>query len=311
MAVCLVIVGLYLALAQTVLDKPTLKRWLDTSGTYQRATDLIVVPQVIAEARQASDANKLVSDDLITTSLRQALPVETVRQKAAPAVDALHAWLDGKSPDIAFSIAADDIKARLIDRFQKNLTAAAEKLPACNFTTTYDETFDGSCRPTFVTPQAMAETIVKEVEPSIATFDEPLTQSDIPLASVPQALREIPNYLNLLWAAALGAGAFLAIAIIWLLTRRIPGLYAIAAGALLGAVGLYALSQSVSSLTLTSSPELAPFGTIAVADIATKLQSFLPPLAASAGLAVALGIVLTLITRRSHAKRRMHFGSQK
>ena len=308
-AVCLIIIGLYLALSQTVLHKPTLERWLTSSDAYQRTVDLVVVPRVIAETRQSTTANKLVTDDLITESLRQTLPASAVRAKAAPATDAFYQWLDGKTPDIEFSIPTKDTKQQFIKNFQKNLTIAAEKLPACNFNTTYDETFDGSCRPTFVTPQAMAEEITKEAENSIVAFDEPLTQSDIPLTDIPQTLRETPNYLNLLWAAALGAGVLLAVAIIWLLTRRIGGLYAIGIGGFAGAAGLYILAQTVESLSLTTSPEIAPLSTVATADIAGKIQSFLPPTALIAILVIILGIIFTVITRQRNSKRRLHFGA--
>lgn len=306
-AVCLVVVGLYLALTQTILDKPTFQSWLDKSGVYQKTTDLIITPQVIANARQTITPNKLVTDNLIAASLRQAAPASVVKQKAAPAIDALYKWLDGKAPDIEFSLATDDIKQRFFDAFQKNLTAAAQKLPACDFNTTYDETFDGTCRPTFSTPEAMAAKISKEAQENLTSFNEPLTQSDIPLTNSSQSLRQLPNYLNLLWAAALGAGVLLAIAIIWLLTRRVPGLYTIATGGLLGAGGLYLLAKAIGSLTLTNSPELAALGSVASTDIAAK-TIFIALLGIGVSVCVALlATALAIGLRSRRSRRRIHF----
>lgn len=127
-----------------IANRPeNVKKLIADSGAYET-----VVPIILTDYKKIDSLNNSVptDDPLVKEAINKAIPPSYIKQKAEYNIDAIYAWLDGKSsnpkkPDILVELWP--IKSRIADNISTAVYQRLIKLPTCTFAQSRDLYNDG------------------------------------------------------------------------------------------------------------------------------------------------------------------------
>lgn len=255
-ALAIVVVGLYVGATQTILSKPQLMTWAQQGKATQAMRDSMLTPRIITAVQNSEPAGfQLLPPHIIQKSLDEALPPTTLAKFTPSVVNGVYSWLDSRHTTIAFSIPISSTKDAFFAALSRNLASEMAKLPACSWQNSSADISDGVCTLDATTSAQIRSSVTSAIEDNASNiFGSSVTANDL-LGSDGSSgtLSSIPDYLNILYAAALFMGGLGIITGLWLLLRkRLAGLIALGAGTIIGggvlvSIGLFA-SQMVKRL---------------------------------------------------------------
>lgn len=312
LGLCIVIGGLYLTVSQTLLQPRELQSWTTEANLGKTIREKVITPRVAAALENTQPEEfSLVTRDMITKSLDQALPDDTLNARLTPATTALSDWLDKKTSDITYSIPSKDLRESFFDHLGANLDQKIASLPKCTFNSTYDDIQHAKCfYSEGITSQVKVAVLEAAEKGSREMLGDTISSDSVPLVPTTGPSANIPDSLNLLGAAALVAGAILAIGSLWLLiAKRSLGVITLGAAALIGGGGLLAtwqiLQQRIGGVAID--PLYQPLVTTAIDAMTKKGNGYALLSILTGGLLIIIGLGLFTFFRRRNEKSSIHF----
>lgn len=311
---CLLAVSLLvwlLALQASLLSADTVKGWLRGSGVYDR-----LLTELISVQTDASD--NIVAPEIVKQALAKTFTPEFVRQHTERVVDAVYAWLEGKTPRVIFAVPIDQKKSELVQHIKTSLEPRLAQLPICQPNTGPTSNQTATCRPPGQELHQLATAAAQDAVNDSHLFDQPLTQDsfagilasqDVSLLGQLPVYRQWVNYLfiGLPLAILVGAGIIFAVAAdksvaFMRLGRRIFFGSVLTVG--LGLGSLYFV-QNGSALSMIGALDSANGVANVLAPVVQKiLQGILLPLVLYSVIAAAVGLAVWLGLRFINNKRR-------
>lgn len=131
----------------TILNRQVVKRWFATSGAYQN---------LITSAVNLQPMQGFVNQKDIKGALKTTYAPDYVQKQTESAIDATYDWIDGKTPNINFSIPVQEKRNDFIANLQKELLPRIQALPACTSSSPVSSVTP-TCLPPGVSPQDIAK----------------------------------------------------------------------------------------------------------------------------------------------------------
>ncbi|MDB5181999.1 MAG: hypothetical protein JWP13_762 [Candidatus Saccharibacteria bacterium] len=174
------------ALTRTVGQPEQAKDLLNKSGLYQA-----IIPQQVADAQKANPSLSGIPLDNpeIQKILATSLDTQKLQNEGDKAVDAVYAWLEGKSgePRIDISVMAD--QESLAQAAGDYAAKHAASLPACgpgeaDYAAFADNPLSATCLPVGISPEIVQSNVEQAVanNPALGTSTQ-LTENDLKLAN--------------------------------------------------------------------------------------------------------------------------------
>lgn len=220
-ATALLLVGCaYLVVSTTLLSTDGLNTISNEAGVSQIIRKDMVLPHLINEAEQSSYSH-LITKEAVTKAFTSAVPDSALKSKLDPAIESTRDWLDSKSSDISFTIDTSDIsedfKKSLTNEINKNI----EKIPACTYENSLSDAEYGVCRSPYIPTSDIKASVADTINSSPAIQLATITTDDF---SVPESTlkltRDIPDYINMLYALSLLTTGIAVIIMLRLLIRH-------------------------------------------------------------------------------------------
>ena len=204
----------YRALQTTVLDSGTVKSQLVRTGTYERLRETVFLEKLRSAVQERYPQNTLIDDGVLRHVLAETLPRSEMERRFEPAVDALYRWIDSKGPEISFSIDLSDKVGLFYRVLEVQIGKKLATLPSCgDYRYPPEEAvLVDKCIPVYIavteaTDAAMATLQAEELPIGNTITPETFTSG----SSQPNALKQLPTYLNYLWVLNYVALALLTI----------------------------------------------------------------------------------------------------
>lgn len=181
--ICIVFVGLLVYTAMlhlTVLDRTSVKGWLQEGGLYENK----VFPTLInpdANVSQTTEVNNQYGVPLsaLQQALERTFTKTYVQQQTETTVDRFYDWIDGTSPTFTASIPIHEKKDTFIAEFTRAATPHIAALPVCKTPVTLP------CRPSWVSPELYTQALVTSTVAQSTFFEKPLELNSVPEQSSP------------------------------------------------------------------------------------------------------------------------------
>lgn len=132
----------------TLLNRQVVKRWFATSGVYQN---------LVASAINLQPMQGFVNQNDIKGALQSTYTPDYIQKQTETAIDATYDWIDGKTPNINFSLPVQDKRNDFIANLQKGLLPRIQALPTCTSASQVS-----SATPTCLPPGSTAQDIAKQ-----------------------------------------------------------------------------------------------------------------------------------------------------
>lgn len=271
-------------------------------------------PRLLEEARNAG-YESLVDEATVSGALATSFSDAELRQLFTPATASLAAWLNSKQPDASFSVDARRQFDALTTQLSERLSAKMMALPACGFRNTMADIAQGVCRPPFSTQDELKAEIADTLRAQPLVKEGTLTSEQLALPdSLIARTRNLPEYLTMLYSAAIFAAGVLLIGALWVLWKhRFAGLIVIGLAGLIAAASLLAVQNNllaaVNSLALATGYQAV--ARAVAGTIGSELFSLLAPLAGISAVVALVGAVGTYLMQRQHSKGEMHLKRQR
>jgi len=174
------------ALQATVLQRDLVKGWLRESDVYSKV--------IATTINQAPDipANTLITPDATQKALQNTFTPDYVQNQAEKIIDNAYDWMDGKLPQLQFSVPIDEKRTAFIEQLAATLEPQVAALPVC---TNRADAQAGTCRPPTQTPAQYAQTVATQAVAQSDVLARPIT--DQSLTTAPQN-QSGPSELELL-----------------------------------------------------------------------------------------------------------------
>lgn len=243
---CITVALLYLAFYQTFLSGDGLHKIVSKSQAAQTVRDEFLLPTII-EGVKASPYASFFDDATITKAFKEAVSVETLNDKMAPAIDSLQAWLNSKEPSINFSIDTSDMSASFIEKLAQAADKKFTTLPQCTRYNTLIDAENGICQSPLVSKDELKAAITRTIENEPSLRTSLITQETIILPSSAQRVgHSLPDYLNIFYGLSIIAGGVSLLVLLWLLLKhRLQGIMTIGFGCLLAAILLFGAATTL------------------------------------------------------------------
>ncbi len=251
----LLLVGcVYLALAATLLSASSLTAISHQAGLATTIRNDMILPHLIAVAQQ-SDYAHLLDKKTITTAFNAAVPQATLEDRLAPAITATRDWLDSKQPDISFTIDTTDISQHFTTNLSKAVADNIKQLPACNYENSLADAEYGVCQSPYISAKELTKAVHEAIDAQPQLQLSSITADDINVSTATrQATKNLPDYINILYAASLLTAGLALLVALWLLSKHhLSGLITIGGALVALAIVLY-----VGSLFIVSLPDYMP-----------------------------------------------------
>jgi len=231
LAAGLSLVIIYYSLSTTVLDRDKAKSWLAESSVYETLRDTVATDQVMNVLDQKYPGNKLLDRQLVSSALKETLPKADLVKRLEPTVDKVYAWLDSKQPELSISIPLADREKQFYRSSEVHLERKIAALPSCgDYRYPPEEAvLNDLCLPEYVTASEATQAAMGGLRSGGFPLGESIsTDTFAGLADVQRGAKQIPTFLNYLWAGYLLAAGIAAVVAVWLLaSRRVVGLIAV------------------------------------------------------------------------------------
>lgn len=220
-ATALLLVGsAYLVVSTTLLTTTGLNSISQQANVAEIVGRNLVLPHLINQA-ETSDYSHLLTKETITKAYNQAVPDSALEPKLDPAIEATRAWLDSKSSSIDFVIDTSDISKDFKDSLTTEVSKNLAKLPTCNYDNTLSDAEYARCKSPYIATSEIKETITDNLDSNPALQLSSITTETF---SIPEATlkltRNIPDYINMLYALSLLTTGVAAIIILRLIIRH-------------------------------------------------------------------------------------------
>lgn len=194
------IVGLvYLfTLQATVMDRDAVKGWLSDSKIYEGNLIASLIQPAATTEPVPTQMTLGTSPEMMKTALNATFTPDFIREQVEGVIDNTYDWVEGKNPELTFSIPIDQQRDTFIQQLSKTLEPQIAALPICGSVQA------DVCRPASLTVEQLASQMTTQSIDESGMFAAPLTPASFPqdtqqptsplLAQLP-ALREIVDLL--------------------------------------------------------------------------------------------------------------------
>jgi hypothetical protein len=224
--------GLAWSAYQVVHTPGTLKGALDSSGIYSSAVPALLKEKA-KEPTPAGSTEDIPTDrPEIQNVIKQAFPAEFLQGQTEGVIDSVYKWLDGTSPELAFSIELGEAKTRLALGLEQYALQRLNTLPACapGVIPSGDiDAFNAECVPAGIDKAAIAAKAKQQVLEGEFLKDTTINSSTINKDGgkpLDEQLKAAPDAYQGVQAGVWGGGilaALLAAAVVFLSATRRGG----------------------------------------------------------------------------------------
>lgn len=178
---CLLALSLLIVIATmngTIMDRVTVKRWLNDSHIYQTDFVALFTQQAATDAPQDDElyaqSGGTLSGQALVTALSRTFDAAFIQQQTENILDHVYDYSEGKQASFGFSIPLDQKRDTFIQELTKSLAIEVAKLPIC----TNDLLVSGTyCRPESVSVEQLASQAAMQQVAQFGLFDKPFTSS--------------------------------------------------------------------------------------------------------------------------------------
>lgn len=162
----------------TIMDRVTVKRWLNDSHIYQTDFVALFTQQTPTDTPQTDElyvqSGGTLSGQALITALSHTLDATFIQQQMENILDHVYDYSEGKQTSFGFSIPLDQKRDMFIQELTKSLAVEVAKLPIC----TDDMLANGTyCRPESVSVEQLASQAATQQVAQFGLFDKPLASS--------------------------------------------------------------------------------------------------------------------------------------
>lgn len=248
---CFVVMLLHYSLQGSVLKPDIIKQRLATGNTYDLLRDITLTDRITSVLHERYPGSTLISDPMLKAAVEDAFPRAEVQKRVEPVIDVFYQWLDSKRPDITFEIGISDRLEPFYKALEPRLGQKIASLPACASysSSPEDALLKGGCLSAYMTAAEATQAAMSLIREEGSPIGTTITAETVAL---PQAglgpLRQVPTYLNYLWALyylmTVVAGL---VSIFLLITRRQLGMITIGIAAILAGITMWIVQQMVTA----------------------------------------------------------------
>lgn len=313
-AACISIIVLHLSISQVVSEPSQLRKIARQANTYEIVRSDILTPRILKEAQDAGYA-ELIDKPVVQKAVDKSFSDENLDTLLVPATESMANWLGSKQPDATFSIDASKQLTVLTDTLAAEITAKMLELPPCSFRNTLSDVATGKCLVPGLEEKEIRSGIITALraQPTIQEGTLSSEQLNVPDPVISKT-RNLPEYLNMLYSAAIFSGGILILSSLWLLFKhRFRGVATIGAGGLLATLIVFlAQANFVGTVnTLVLDPGYQELTRALARATAVEIRALLLPLlGVSAALTVVGAAGWFIVRRRRQAATRtsrVHF----
>ena len=253
---CIATGVLYLSIDKST-DATHLKSIARQADTYSIVRDDLLTPKILAEA-QAAGYGSLVDEQVVSQAVAVSFDDAALEELLDPATQSLANWLGSRQPDANFSIDASAQFARLTSLLADKISTKMIAAPNCTYLNSIADVTNGICKIPSITQEELRAGIVTTLnaQPTIKEGTITSEQLEIPGTLLAQT-RNVPQYLSMLYSAAIFAAGLGVLIVLWLLLRhRFVGIATVGVAGLIACVLL--LSSQLSFMSGINSYVLEP-----------------------------------------------------
>lgn len=204
----LLLFGLVFGLFKVLGSPDPVKQALKESGMYQS-----VVSDALKQAQkeqQAGGEQQLPLDrSEVQNLIKTAASPQVLQTQVERALDAVYAWLQGKTKKLEFTVELGEVKANLANGVEQYVGQRIASLPACGPGTTgnIEDPFNATCRPKGIEASRVAAEAKSQITNSDFLKETKLDASTIKGQdgrSLEQQLKEVPKVYNYVKLASYG-----------------------------------------------------------------------------------------------------------
>lgn len=297
LVMCATFVIAYHSLQTTILDQQKTATWLQGSPVYATLRDEVIAPEVLANINSQLPNNQLLDLNLVRTALHDTIPDSELEARLRPALTNVYHWLDSKEPEVTFSLSFDDKETAFYKALERAVNKKTTSLDSC-VVDPYppeDALLKYRCLPSYLTAKEATQAVMGSIRANgiASSTSIQADQFELPQGTDVGQVKQLPTYLNMLWAINWLALAGLVIIPIFLLfSRRAVG--SIAVGVALITAGLLVLiiTPRITDYTLTAPTGL---GRVAAETIALLVPQITQSASLFATISVAAGVVCVVL----------------
>ncbi|HEY5668317.1 MAG TPA: hypothetical protein VIR03_04105 [Candidatus Saccharimonadales bacterium] len=179
--VTLLAFGALFSINQTLGSPGKLQSTLKKSGIYDT-----IAANIVQQATSQTGAKLDTSgQQALQKAVNSAVSPSYLEQQTNTVVQGIYNWMQGKTPNLSFSIDISSVKSQLVNGLADQASQRAATLPACtpqelrDMNTTNIDPFTVSCLPPGVTPAQIAATARQQAETSDAFKNSTVTPSTL------------------------------------------------------------------------------------------------------------------------------------
>lgn len=219
LGVCIATGVLYISIDKTT-DAAHLKSIARQANTYSIVRDDLLTPKILVEAKNAG-YDSLIDEQMVTQAVAVSFDDAALEQLLDPATQSLANWLGSMQPDASFSIDASAQFARLTSLLADKISAKMVAAPNCTYRNSLDDITNGICKIPLITQEELRTGIVTalDAQPTIKEGIITSEQLEIPGTLLSQ-VRNMPQYLSMLYSAAIFAAGLAILIVLWLLAKH-------------------------------------------------------------------------------------------
>jgi hypothetical protein len=263
--------GLFWSVHQVVSNPKNIKHALSQSGIYQTGIDNTLQQSLKAQSGGGGQGGDIpIKNAEVRAVISDAIPPAYLQTQIEQVLDAGYAWVQGKTPTLAFSIDLGSAKTKLADNMATYVTTRLSQLPVCapaQVPVQGDvDYFNATCIPAGYAPATAGEKIKADILTGDFLKDQTITASTIKnnkgetldqqLKHVPQAYSQAKKALYTLGVLA----ALLAVGVVFLSATKRAGLHKVGVTFItVGAISAF-LGWAISYSTHVASTRLVEKG---------------------------------------------------
>jgi hypothetical protein len=155
-------------LQQTLLNRTTVTGWLRDSGVYQK---------VIDNFKLDSPSQSFITSEELTSALKSTFSPAYLQQQSEVAINSTYDWVEGKSPNISFTIHIEQKRAEFSANLAKIIETRLAALPQCK-TRVNPDVNNPTCIPQGMAAADLAKQFT-QLDDSSDFLSKPLTANNL------------------------------------------------------------------------------------------------------------------------------------
>lgn len=293
LSICFIVIMLHYSLQGSVLKPELIKERVASGNTYDLIRDAALTDRIASALSEQYPSNSLIDTAMLGDTVAETFPKAEVQKRVEPVIDVFYEWLDSKRPDITFEVPVNDRLELFYGTLEARLSKKIASLPDCP-TYTYppeDAILQQGCLPAYLTAAEATQAAMTVVRGEDSPIGATITAETVTIPSEQLGpLKQLPTYLNYLWALhyfMLGV-AVLTVAFL-LIARRLHGVLAIAAATVVAGLTTWIAGQTITATDRPSSDAL----------VAALQHVFIPPftslMATYSLIMLGIGVLIGLL----------------